>query len=395
MNSSSIDRIYKNERRLTPENATKILKHLDKAKFEEYIERLSPDARSTLATVFKAYFNDTDFNNVGTKCAELFTNILAEAAGVSNLNSPAETPDFCTTINKKGFESVFMEVFHQESLGLKNPNSIHLFRLNIANCTFMFENLQDFLENNIGRYVFSRATRDQLIKEERVEHIGAKAIALIKQAGGFDNTRICEELGDLILYTLLEQNLGAPKIYNKIELASIATQPLVNQGGVHLLSLGNNAYQVIISKSNIIDNLQAAIDNAFTAITTSHTNSQKELQILDSAVLAQSFDVATTEYLKSIIIPSKRNASNLVNNAYGVFLGYSIGLDSSLYSIADFSQAVEEKMAADLKEQLPYINLKISSAGLNSYSFYFYLLPFNDANGEKLSIMKNLCGGGV
>jgi hypothetical protein len=38
---------------------------------------------------------------------------------------------------------------------------------------------------------------------------------------------------------------------------------------------------------------------------------------------------------------------------------------------------------------------KIKEENLSAHSFYFYILPFNDADGEKLSIMNELLGGGV
>jgi hypothetical protein len=37
---------------------------------------------------------------------------------------------------------------------------------------------------------------------------------------------------------------------------------------------------------------------------------------------------------------------------------------------------------------------KIKEENLSAHSFYFYILPFNDADGEKLSIMNELLGGG-
>lgn len=50
----------------------------------------------------------------------------------------------------------------------------------------------------------------------------------------------------------------------------------------------------------------------------------------------------------------------------------------------------------DIEKEQPYIIKKIQENRLVGYSFYFYLLPFNDASNEKTSIIEEiLLGGGI
>ena len=49
-------------------------------------------------------------------------------------------------------------------------------------------------------------------------------------------------------------------------------------------------------------------------------------------------------------------------------------------------------MNIDIKAHAAYIVRKIKEENLSAHSFYFYILPFNDAD-EKLSIMNELLGG--
>ena len=74
---------------------------------------------------------------------------------------------------------------------------------------------------------------------------------------------------------------------------------------------------------------------------------------------------------------------------------YSLGLDGNNYSNLEFRKVLMEKMNTDIKAHAAYIMEKIKKENLSSHSFYFYILPFNDADGEKLSIMNELLGGGV
>jgi 5'-deoxynucleotidase YfbR-like HD superfamily hydrolase len=305
-----------------------------------------------------------------------------------------EKPKLEPTINSKGFERAFKPVKHKESLNLKNNNFIRLFRLDIESCSFIFDNLNDFLEKNIGMYVLSRAKRDKLIDGGHIYNIGKKAVELLKKAAGLDNCMICEELGDIILYTLIEYNLNAPKIYNKIQLIDSPGYSLVNQGGVHLLTLDDNksSYEVIIAKSNIVGDLRTAIDNAFNAINSAKDFS-KEYKIIDASILDLSFSPQISNYLRNIIIPSERKEEIAVNTAFSVFLGYSLGINPESYSASEFVHAAEEKMIEDIKTQIEYIKAKINKENLSGHSFYFYVIPFNDADCDKVTIMQNLLGG--
>ena len=54
-------------------------------------------------------------------------------------------------------------------------------------------------------------------------------------------------------------------------------------------------------------------------------------------------------------------------------------------------------MRKDIQAHVSYIIDKIKTAGMELYSFYFYFLPFNEADEDKQEIMKSLLGfkGGV
>ena len=52
-------------------------------------------------------------------------------------------------------------------------------------------------------------------------------------------------------------------------------------------------------------------------------------------------------------------------------------------------------MRADIKRYIPYILQKIKDNHLGTHSFYFYFLPFNDAEEEKKAIMEAVLEGDV
>ena len=104
-----------------------------------------------------------------------------------------------------------------------------------------------------------------------------------------DDVWIGEELGNVSCNVFLEQILGAPKLYNKIELAHFGNHNIQNGGGVHLLPLNNGgvpSYQMVFGKSNVIGDLKDAIDNAFNALITVRDNPSEELRIVESTTFA-------------------------------------------------------------------------------------------------------------
>ena len=306
--------------------------------------------------------------------------------------------EFKKTLNEVGFDGIFTEVNHTESLGLKNPNQLRMFHLDVANNRFSFDALQSFLLTNIGRYVFSRARIDQFEIDKDLESVGARAIGLLRRTSKMADDWIEEELGDVMLYVFLEQFLDAPKLFNKIELDQLVNPSALTGGGVHLLSLCDSSdmpsYQMIFGKSKIIGDLEDAIDNSFESIKSIKNNTSNELMVVESTIFNQSYDPQTSEFLKNIIVPSKRNNA-ILDKAFGVFLGYSLGLDPDNYSNVEFRNELMQKMDTDIKAHVSYIVEKIKESNLGSHSFYFYILPFNDADGEKQNIMNTLLEGGV
>ena len=114
----------------------------------------------------------------------------------------------------------------------------------------------------------------------------------------------------------------------------------------------------------------------------------------DSLLFAntKSFDEKTTEFIKSLILPLKRDKTISIDNAFGIFLGYTLGIDATKYSNSEFRNAVNEKLKKDLDNVASDIERKINTSGLTGYSFYFYILPFNNAKVDRASIIKKLKG---
>lgn len=110
------------------------------------------------------------------------------------------------TLNEK-FDTVFEEVEHSESLGLMNKNDLKLFCLDIENNEFSFDSLVEFLTDNLGRYVFSRAEIDELKMDGKEQTVVFKAARKLSKSGDADEKGTGNELGEILDYCFFEQCL--------------------------------------------------------------------------------------------------------------------------------------------------------------------------------------------
>ena len=293
---------------------------------------------------------------------------------------------------ENGFDTVFSEIDSTKKLNLKNNNCLRLFYLDISNNEFTYTGLHRLLQRNVGRYVFSRASIEQFKAEGDAEAIGLKAIELLREANHPDDYGAGGELGEILLYLFLENKLNAPKLLSKVELKTTGNQYVFGSDGVHLFQLDNKNFQLILGESKIKGDLNDAVDEAFKSIKKVSSNPDNELRLIEKNILSESFDEETTEFVKSLIVPLKRDKTIGVDNAFGIFLGYTLDIDATQYSNSEFRDAVNEKLKNDLDNIASNIEKKINKSGLTGYSFYFYILPFNNAQEDRAAIINKLKG---
>ena len=311
------------------------------------------------------------------------------------------TQQLQSTLNRDDFDQIFIE---SEGAGqLNNPNysQVRLFYLDIENNEFSYDCLDDFLIDNIGYYVLSR-TEMQNLRDRHKEHSAClRAIRAMNQHGAPGEKGTGNDLGEVMVYAFLEDVLGAPKIFTKAEI--VGGTAVSRTDGVHLLKLndgGKDKYQLVLATSDITGNIKNAVDSVMRRLDDIVSVTGNERKMVDRAVLSSSFDVDTTSYLKRILIPS-RATSGRPDISFGIFIGYSLGIDPSQYDNDTYRSKAMEKMKQDVEDIAPYISTQLANASIASnsnitnHSFYFYFMPFDDADNDKDKIMQNLLSGGI
>lgn len=328
---------------------------------------------------------------------EIKNGYVASFIGLSDAIEFEEAPKPITskipyTLDPKRFNNVFTEIT-SKNLSLPNNNGIKIYSMEMANSQISYEKVRRFIRGNIGRYVYSRAQRNNYELQGDIEAISSYAIdAYIKRVNRNPDTN---HFNEMMLYSFLECILGAPKIFSKMELQNKSGQFETFASGMHVLSMKKDTLpfnQLVLGASDTYDDLEHAVDNAFDQIERMAAGSSEEYDLLETSILNNEFDANMNQALESMIVPQKGSAAASIEKAYGIFLGYSINVGSSGLSNEEYLKNAKDKMIADINHIIPYIESKINALSLSNHSFYIYILPLNDALKDKEYIIKDALG---
>lgn len=309
-----------------------------------------------------------------------------------------ETPKVVTskisiTLDPKKFDVAFKEIA-SSSLSIPNKNDVKIYSLDIINGQIDYEEVKKFIRQNIGRYVFSRAKRNNYELDGDIESITSYAIDAYKKR--VKRNADTSHFNELMLYSFLECVLGAPKIFSKMELQDKSGQFETFASGIHVLSMRKGAVpfnQMVLGASDTYDDLENAVNNAFIQVERIASSTSEEYELVEAAIYNNEFDNEMNAALESMIVPKKGTVAQKAEKAYGIFLGYSINVeDAWLLSNDEYLRNANEKMQDDIKAIIPYIEEKIHVLGLENHSFYIYILPLNEALKDKEKIIKEALG---
>lgn len=299
-----------------------------------------------------------------------------------------------TTVNDRDFDQIFAEVKdHGENLNVRGNSELRLFYLRgVSDYHFPIDNLRKFLSKNIGAYVFSRSRIHQFELDCDSYSVGISAMDIMRKNGAADQRGTGNELGEIMVYAFLESVLKAPKIFSKVELSKLGAGGSASDSiHIKLLSAGESSinYEMVFAASGIIGTFTEAVDAVFSHIYEVKKHSTDEINLVDESIFSLPNDDPVVKEMSPLIKPQPGKTVNR-DSAYGIFLGYTLGLRKDNRSPDEYRGLVEDKMVADLKQYTPYIRQKIVDLGLSGRSFYMYVFPLDDAATDKLTVMKKV-----
>ncbi|MFJ4229193.1 DUF1837 domain-containing protein [Paenarthrobacter nicotinovorans] len=278
----------------------------------------------------------------------------------------------------------FMALFYEPtSAALQTKTNLHLHILRVQNGDFDLSGLYRELKGNSAAYVLSRLNYRKVIDDPSLMmEVASKVQSQFRKP-----EKKSGEGGEVILYSLLEGHLGAPKVLSKMELKTSSEHYVHGSDGVHLLQLDDSTFQLIFGESKMYGDAGTAgasakrgIKAAFKSIGKVHEEGfDFDTWLVDSELLKEQLDPAKLEALSAIILPSDGRSIVKKHNAFGVFVGYEVDVtdlkaeDMELDAI----EAELKKRALDaIEAEYDLIKTEITNRSLGVYPFHIYAIPF-------------------
>lgn len=301
--------------------------------------------------------------------------------------------DFKLTSYSDGF-GIFNKV-SEEEFDVINKNYIRMFMLNTENKLFNYDELYDYILPNVAKYVFSRKkfseiennpSKQMTIILEALSHLRPVNSEADKGAGG--------ELGEILLYLFLEQDLQAPKLFSKVELKTSAKDYVKGSDGIHfkfrINGEGKKILQLVIGEAKIKNDLKDGIKEAFESINRYLSENIQDRNLLDTHLMEQLVDKDEADLIKEYITSIPRKKKETV---FGIFIGYSIEYTGTAATNDEYDRRVIEENIKQILAVKNHIIDAINNYHVSNYEFNFYFLPFHNAARDRKVIMKSLTSG--
>lgn len=299
------------------------------------------------------------------------------------------------TVDSNGFDNVFILVNHDFTLDLANENSLNVYHLRTENRKFIYNDLMNFCTGNIIQYIFNRNVVKQAKTIADIQRLYNQGKKKFREMKNVEDKGAGGELGELLLYLLLETQLSAPKLLSKMELKTTGNQYIYGADGVHLYMTkdcnGKPVYQFIIGEAKIKNDILDATRVAFDSIKSSINEVDIETGLISSEILKEVCTKADAEQIRQMIIPSEdsSNKYGTYEKAIGIFIGYTGNYEEDISNSA-WNNKLEEKIKVDIERAVKTMKKKISDMELKGYSFYCYFIPFNNAEVDRREILSNI-----
>lgn len=278
----------------------------------------------------------------------------------------------------------------------KNSNNeiiLNLFMPRLNGYEFDYLGMQNSLLEVIITFALGRRTIQRYEQNKQYAKLHNEARSKFKNAEQNKG-----ELGEILLYTLLEGHLRAPQILSKMSMKTNSNDYVKGSDGIHFVKVKNsNRYHLIYGESKLYKNLSQAFETAFESISrfssSENLNTRNfELSLIRTQIDNEIIDEEDQELVVKILYPSEEQADFAVSDAFGIFIGFEIDVDEerNLYSEDNFEIFIKDKINSLINNKITTIEKRINKHELTNKNFYIYLMPFTDIDRSREEILKKV-----
>jgi hypothetical protein len=291
-------------------------------------------------------------------------------------------------VRRADYDAHFAHVEHRMAIATYPDARVRLHYVrHDASGRCRFEELARKLVNYITLYCYSASRRQDLHEVDRNE--------LFQKAK--DLFRKCDtsgQVGEILIYFLLEAVLGAPQALKKMPITTNPAEERKGGDGVHLRwDDADQVLELIFAESKVWQSFQAALSNAFQSMDAFHSAraSAQEIDLFTASFV--SLPEKTRDAVVSFIDGENVGKSRLVQACL-------IGFDWNEYACLDdhrremFLAHFEDHYRCWAEEHAQTsISEKLEKFKHRHLRFEFFLLPFRDVAEFRKWFLKELGAG--
>ncbi|MCU6209116.1 HamA C-terminal domain-containing protein [Enterobacter cloacae] len=200
-----------------------------------------------------------------------------------------------------------------------------------------------------------------------IEQLFKKALSKISQQTAHG------ELGELILFTILDVYLQAPRLLSKISLKTSSRMPVYGADSIHAQFI-NGDLRLYLGESKLYTSFSGAASTAVDSIKSAKDKYIQEFNLIDSHLDLPELDDESQEELIRILNPfENKNELNFIHSP--CFIGFA---DSDLIKDAENDEDFIQRYIHVAFGHIDDYFKKIESQGLSINSTTLFILPFSD-----------------
>ena len=287
--------------------------------------------------------------------------------------------------SEERFNSVFIEANVKVYDFYDRSKSFKFFHLNILDSDkFETRGLIKYLQDNLALYFYSQAESREMFDNGSFSMSGFQAIRNMKKLALKGTIIPDRAVGEMLISVFLEVKGSAHKIMSKVQLVKDIELNESKTDGIHLGKDGT----IYFASSCIDGDLLDAVDSAFERIEMIKMNCENELFMVKENAFKMLKDKNDIRILEDAVIP-KPEIGSFSKKGYGVFIGYNLGLDPSIEG-DDYLQKVKTKIVRDSELCYDHVRTKVIQKSLWNEKISFFLLPFNNIEGDVKTVFEKL-----
>lgn len=203
------------------------------------------------------------------------------------------------------------------------------------------------------------------------------------------------ELGELILYMLIEWVLAAPIVACKMYLKTAQQMPVYGTDGVHLGFNGENLI-MYCGESKLHSTLASALESIAESISENRASPEKyknEVRILKANLDLDGLDDAAKNAIKSYFNPYAKESNSLIES-YACLAGFNSKLyekvENYIHDMCEpaFRRIFEDTIESTGRSIVSYL----SKRNIHHLRFNYFILPFPSVEVARASFQERLWG---